>query len=96
MLRIDKYILLAEVIFSFGGMFETVSLVGLETQEVTTCHAKEGETIDRIVEYNWSDNPQNVLGWACDDTLKTVIHEEHFLRNVKFTTENDIQLTGVI
>lgn len=42
LLRISKYILLVEVIADFYGIFETVSLIGLETQEVTTCHAKEG------------------------------------------------------
>lgn len=27
-------------------------------QEVTSCHSKEGETIDKMVEETWGDNKQ--------------------------------------
>jgi len=29
---------------------------GLQVQEVTSCHSKEGETIDKLVEETWGDN----------------------------------------
>lgn len=49
-----------------------------------------------MVEYTWSDNPGNLESCACHDVLRTVVHEEHCVKNVKITGENEIQLTGVI
>ena len=53
LLRASKYLMLVELSSDYYGIFETLTLVGLEAQEVTTCHAKEGETIDKMVEQTW-------------------------------------------
>ena len=45
--------MLLEKTSAFYGLAESFRIVGLEAQEVTTCHAKEGESIDKGIENTW-------------------------------------------
>ena len=54
-LRISKYIMLVEKLSGYYAMAESFRVIGLEAQEVTTCHAKEGEALDQCIEKTWPE-----------------------------------------
>lgn len=60
-------------------------------QEVTSCHSKEGETIDRMVEETWGDNKK-----TCSIAPISIAISPFMNEKINVPTENDIQLTGVI
>jgi hypothetical protein len=60
-------------------------------QEVTSCHSKEGETIDKLVEETWGDNRK-----ACSLTPYGYALTPFLRETVSVPTENDIQLVGII
>jgi hypothetical protein len=62
------------VVSQFYGVFETVTLVGLETREVTSCHASEGEVLDLIAEKTWSEEKGLRKCCTLADSIKNVIN----------------------
>lgn len=73
------------------GYCELLDFRGLEVQEVTSCHSKEGETIDRMVEETWGDNKQTCSLSPLPIAISPLLNQK-----IHVPTENDIQLTGVI
>ena len=91
LLRVDKYILLLQIKSNCFGWGELLELRGLEVQEVTSCHSKEGETIDRLVEETWGPNHEGCTTAPCTTAIAPYAHH-----SVNVPTQNDIQLTGII
>lgn len=58
---------------------------------MTSCHSKEGESIDKMVEETWGDNKQTCTFAPYQYAITPFLNEKVYV-----PTENDIQLTGVI
>lgn len=91
LLRIEKYILLLEIKSNVFGFCELVEFRGLQVQEVTSCHSKEGETIDKLVDETWGDNKKAFTLQPYEFAITPLLKEK-----VHVPTENDIQLVGII
>lgn len=73
------------------GWCEVIDIRGLQVQEVTSCHSKEGETIDKLVEETWGDNK---AAFSCSPLEYAIT--PYLKEKVSVPTENDIQLIGII
>lgn len=90
LIRISKYLTLCRILERAIGS-RVVEFRGLESQDVTSCHNIESQTVDNMIEETWGASKAGCSGSFLLTVLRPLESRKHMLFE-----ENEIKLTGII